>query len=118
MKDERLDRLPLDIRQIREGILDGLEVGNVGEQLSGIRQIFVDIVEIGKDHVTPEYEFIKRFGLWIKFLVAGMQLEKLFDAVGLLKATDLVEEVIDRQHHRSDNRHGVPIPAGLRYSFT
>ena len=47
-----------------------LQVSHIGKKLLGIRQIFIDIIEVAEDDISPEDEFVQRLGLLIEFCIA------------------------------------------------
>ena len=69
MAQKTFQSLPLRRGQVGICILNLFEVGNIGEELCGVRKVFVNIVEISKDDVTPENEFVEWFSLGIECAV-------------------------------------------------
>ena len=109
MADKAFDRLPLDIRKVRIIILELLQVSHIGKKLLGIGKVFIHIVKVSQDDISPEDEFIQRLSLLIKFCIASIQIQKKSHLVCRSSATDFIEEVIDCQHTRHDNRNSTGI---------
>ena len=72
MGKEGADGLHLLFFQIGEVVLQGTEVGDVGEQLAGIDQVFVHVVEIREQHPAPEDELVQAFRPGAAGLIEGL----------------------------------------------
>ena len=57
-------------------ILDLLEISHIGEKLVRICKIFIDVIEIGKNHVTPENELVKRLSPGVQSRIAVIQFKQ------------------------------------------
>ena len=106
MGQETVHGVLLVLREIGITVLDRLEIGNIREKVLRVREIFVDVVEIREDDVSPEDELVQRLRLRENLPVTGVQFDQETDPVGRIDIVDFVEEVIDRQHRRGDEGSG------------
>ena len=105
MTQETFDGFSLGIRKVFECILQGLEIRHIRKELLRIDKILVHIVEIRKDDISPEDEFIQRFRLGIKSLVRIIQLQQKPHSVRSRNSRDPAEEIIYGEHLRSKQRN-------------
>ena len=102
MLQEAFDGLALGVGQVGEIVLDGLEVGYVGEEHLRVDPVFVDVVEVAEEDVAPENELVKRLRLGIQGPVAVVELDEELDPVRGADAGRFVEEVVDGQQLRGE----------------
>ena len=95
----------LGIGQIRERVLDLLEICNIREYLFRIDEILVHIIKISENDISPEDEIIQRLCPWIQCSIAFIQFQKQGYAVCCLQSGRLGKEVVYRHHLRSHERN-------------
>ena len=64
-------------------ILYLLQVRNIRKKQLRVHKILIDIIEVCKNHIAPEYEFIQRLRLDVQFPVTFIQFQKLSDSISL-----------------------------------
>ena len=77
---------------------------DVGVKLRRVCEVLVHIVEVSQDHIAPEDELIQWFCLWEEGFVAIVQFEQQAHSVGGLRTCYFVEEIVNSQHLRSNDR--------------
>ena len=95
MEEKMLDGFALVIAQVVEAVLQGFEIAHVLQQGPRVHPVFVHIVEIGQQHISPEDEFVQGLRGGIQFLVAGVQFQQQAQAVRNFQAREGAEKVTD-----------------------
>ena len=104
MTGKLFNRLPLPFCQILERILNILEIGHIRENLLGICQIFVHIIEITKQNISPEDEIIQRLCLRIMPDITIVKGQEKRNPIRNLHRCGLTEEVTHRKQLRHNKR--------------
>ena len=92
----------LIVRQIRMIAFERFQIADVREQHIRIDQVFIDLVEVGKEHVAPKIKFVETF-----VVVPAVNLVKCghqFDAIATGNSRDLLHQVVDI--HETGLPHG------------
>ena len=103
MAYKMLYRFELFRRQIRIGILDFLEVGDIGIKTFRVGEIFVRIVEIAQYHVAPKYEIVQRLRLAVQCFITIVQFQKEVHPVSRSRTADAIEKFVHRQCCRGND---------------
>ena len=72
MSHKCLQRLQLIIAE-KGIVLHRLELRHIGEELFGVDKVFVHVVEVGQDHLSPEDEFVQRLTVGNQLLVLAVE---------------------------------------------
>jgi hypothetical protein len=83
--------------------IDFFEVAHIGEQFVSINEIFVNIIEIGQEHVAPENKLVEgfTFASLAQAIINREQMKKQSRTIDDMTCTEKAEEFTDSR----DGRH-------------
>ena len=92
-----LDDLDLFLGESSKSRIDFLEVTHISEQLVGIHEVLVNIIEVRKEHVTPKDKLIESlaFATRAQTIVDAVEVKELCCAIDDMTSTEKTEEFID-----------------------
>ena len=88
--------------QVGKMVLERMQIADIGKKNIRIDQVFIDLVEVGKEHVAPKIKFVETF-----VVVPAVNLVKFghqFDAIATDNSRDLLHQVVDT--HETGLPHG------------
>ena len=84
----------LTLVQVFHTVLYAPEIHHIGKQGLRLDQIFVHVVKVSKQHISPEDEVVQTLASRIQLLVAVIKQQQLLDSVSLAQTAQAEEELI------------------------